>query len=317
MALSRRQLFRTTGGIGLGMAFVGGLESVFGGSPAHAADLYGEAFGCGDLEAGGGVLELPPGFSCTTFGWSGETVGGETVPSRHDGMCSFSMSDGRTRLVRNHEVSANSRLRVPAAPELTFDPSASGGTLTLELDAELNLVSQYASLGGTVRNCAGGRTPWDTWLTCEETDQMAGTRGRAGVPFAKHHGWVFEVDPHDARKNVDPVPLTAMGGFQHEAVAIDPESNVAYLTEDAARPFGLLYRFRPHDAGGGHGSYRQGGVLEAMRVPGVKDLSDVTRINTRINGIEWVPVPNPSAVKSGAAGSESPSRSASSSPTSR
>ncbi len=282
----------------MGMAFVGVLDNVSGVSPVHAAELYGEAFGYGDLRPSpGGVLELPDGFTCRAFGWDGDLVNGAPVPSRHDGMCAFSRPDGHTVLVRNHEVSANRTLRVPAAPEFTFDPSASGGTMTLEVDQNLELVSQYASLGGTVRNCAGGRTPWGTWLTCEETEQMAGTRGRGRVPFAEHHGWVFEVDPHDAWKNAQPAPLRDMGRFQHEAVAVDPETNVVYLTEDAAGPFGLMYRFRPHDPSGGHGSYREGGVLEAMRVPGVRDLSEVTRINARFNGVEWVRVGNPSAVR--------------------
>lgn len=299
MTMSRRQLFRRAGGLGLGMAFVGAADSVFAGSPAHAADPYGEAFGYGDLQpTEAGVLELPEGFTYQLFGWDGELVDGAPVPSRHDGMCSFRRPDGTTVLVRNHEVSRDSAVRVPAAPEFTFDPSAPAGTMTLELDSSLGLRRQYASLGGTLRNCAGGRTPWGTWLTCEETDDMAGTRGRGGAKLTEDHGWVFEVHPHDRSKNVEPVPLRGMGRFQHEAVAVDPETNVAYLTEDAATTkFGLFYRFRPHDPRGGYGSYRSGGVLEAMHVPGLRDLSDVTRINTRINHVEWVEVPNPSAVE--------------------
>lgn len=296
MTTTRRELLGRTAGLGLGMAFVGSVESLFG-STASAAVGSKEAYGYGPLIPDAHlepILDLPEGFSYRTFSKFRDVVNGGVVANRHDGMSSFPTSSDTIRLVRNHEAS-NDAVRVAASGEFTYDPPASGGTMTLELDDDLNLISQYGSLGGTIRNCAGGRTPWDTWLTCEETELMAGAPGRSRVPLQKDHGWVFEVDPSNTDNNVAPTPIVGMGRYAHEAVAIDPETNVAYLTEDAAAPFGLLYRYTPDNALGGYGSYRAGGSLEAMFVPGVPDLSVVSRVNTRFNHVEWVPVPDPSA----------------------
>lgn len=89
-----------------------------------------------------------------------------------------------------------------------------------------------------------------------------------------------------------------MGRFQHEAIAVDPKSGIVYETEDAFdEPFGLFYRFLPEKPLGGTGSLRAGGALEAMRVPGVPDLSSVQETGTSFDRIEWVPVPDPLAAE--------------------
>src|SRR3712207_5685309 len=97
-------------------------------------------------------------------------------------------------------------------------------------------------------------TPWGSWLTCEE---LAVLPPNAGV--SKSHGWVFEV-PATARGPVDPVPLTAMGRFQHEAACVDPRSGVIYMTEDAFDHLGLFYRFLPND----RRNPAKGGRLQAL-----------------------------------------------------
>lgn len=99
-------------------------------------------------------------------------------------------------------------------------------------------------------------------------------------------------DPH----RTGAVPLTAMGRFQHEAIAIDPNHGIVYETEDAfEKPFGLFYRFLPEKPLGGTGSLRAGGELQAMRVPGVPDLSVIQETGASFDRIEWVPVPDPQA----------------------
>ncbi|WP_242885344.1 alkaline phosphatase PhoX [Actinomadura litoris] len=283
MSVSRRGVVKGGAAGALSIALAGSLDSIF--QTSAGADV-GEAYGYGPLIPDPkGVLDLPEGFSYKTLSVEGESIsGGGVVPGHHDGTATFPGSKpDRTRLVRNHEQSTNGT-RAVARPEWTYDPAAWGGTTTLEVDREGALLSQYVSLAGTSTNCAGGRTPWGTWLTCEETEGFAAQ--------TKTHGWVFEVDPHG--KRTKPVPLTGLGRFAHEAVAVDPHTLTAYLTEDAAGPFGLFYRFRPRAHRGDYHAYAQGGRLEALNVRGVPDLSIVQEPGTKLHA-RWVKVPDPSA----------------------
>ena len=111
---------------------------------------------------------------------------------------------------------------------------------------------QRLTLAGTSTNCCGGPTPWGSWLSCEETLETP-----ADADVTKPHGWVFEV-PATATGLVDPVPLKAMGRFDHEAVCVDPRTGIVYLTEDDNA--GLFYRFIPTTPG----RLAQGGRLQAM-----------------------------------------------------
>jgi secreted PhoX family phosphatase len=283
MSVTRRGVVKGGAAGALSIALAGSLEGVF--QTSAGADT-GEAYGYGPLVPDPkGVLDLPRGFHYKELSVEGDPISeGVVVPGHHDGMATFPGSrHGRTRLVRNHEQGTNGT-RAVGRPELTYDPAVNGGTTTLEVDSRGNLLSQYVSLAGTAVNCAGGRTPWGTWLTCEETEGFGGQ--------TKSHGWVFEVDPYG--KRTEPVPLTGLGRFAHEAVAVDPHTLTAYLTEDASGPFGLFYRFRPRAHRGGYHAYMRGGSLEAMNVRGVPDLSLVTEPGTRLR-VEWLDVPDPSA----------------------
>ncbi|MFA1544957.1 alkaline phosphatase PhoX [Actinomadura chokoriensis] len=283
MSVTRRGVVKGGAAGALSIALAGSLEGIF--QTSAGADT-GEVFGYGPLLPDPeGVLDLPEGFSYKTLSVEGDPISeGVVVPGHHDGTATFPGGrHGRTRLVRNHEQGTNGT-RAVAPARLTYDPAMNGGTTTLEVDSRGELLSQYVSLAGTAVNCAGGRTPWGTWLTCEETEGVTGE--------TKSHGWVFEVDPTGRR--TEPVPLTGLGRFAHEAVAVDPHTLTAYLTEDAAGPFGLFYRFRPRAHQGGYHAYLRGGELEAMNVRDVPDLSLVTEPGTRL-GVQWVAVPDPSA----------------------
>ncbi|MGW2327854.1 alkaline phosphatase PhoX [Streptomyces sp. NPDC001700] len=305
MSATRRQILGRTGAVGASIAFTGSIQEIFAGTamadaPGPGAPDAAGRGGYGPLVPDpDGLLDLPKGFRYRVLSRSGDPLpsGEGEVPSNCDGMAAFPGRSGggrgsRTHLVRNHENRKDAAIRVPAVKGLTYDPMGMGGCTALALDSANRVLSEQVAIAGTAVNCAGGPTPWHTWLTCEETEDKAGTNG-----YTKDHGFIFEVDPYDPRRT-GAVPLTAMGRFQHEAIAVDPRSGVVYETEDAfERPFGLFYRFLPRKPLGGTGSLRAGGKLQALRVPGVADLSTIQEPGTSFGDIEWVTVPDPLAAE--------------------
>ena len=223
------------------------------------------------------ILDLPGGFSYEIIGRAGETMSdGLILPGSPDGMAAFPGKGDEVVVVRNHEVSAGSssgqgafgrrnELLNKINKDRFYDSGKKspclGGTSTFVYDTRKKaVVRQFLSLAGTIRNCAGGPTPWNSWITCEETVV------KSGGNLARDHGWCFDVPATDRPELADPVPLKAMGRFNHEAVAVDPETGEVFETED--RHEGLIYRFVPKVKG----KLAEGGKLYALKVKGKPSL---------------------------------------------
>lgn len=180
------------------------------------------------------LLHLAAGLEYVVLDRTGDLMrDGFLVPGAPDGMGAFARSDGMIVLMRNHELWPSdeplSGWRGQAKPKHLYDPKSLGAVTRLVVDPKaLRVVESNLVLAGTNVNCAGGSSPFG-WLSCEEET-------------SPDHGYVFAC-PTDARELIEPVPIRAYGRFKHEAASVDPETMIAYLTED--RDDGCFYRFVP------------------------------------------------------------------------
>lgn len=220
------------------------------------------------------IMDLPAGFSYRIVSRAGERMDdGLRVPHAHDGMAAFAGNDGRIILICNHELEI-SELKLSAygpnagaVPDFVWPklydagerktPATGGTTTTIYDPASGRTERQFLSLAGTELNCAGGRTPWGSWLSCEECFQNPGSF--LGRHREQPHGYVFEVSAH-ATELVQPRPIKAMGKFMHEAAAVHAASGVIYMTED--RHNSLFYRYVPDVPG----NLLAGGRLQALAI---------------------------------------------------
>ncbi|MFC5003224.1 alkaline phosphatase PhoX [Dactylosporangium cerinum] len=286
MVLNRRDVLAVTGlglvGGGVGGAFL---------SPGQAAAAPGgngrPIDGYGPLKPAGRELALPAGFSYRTFGAAGTRMNdGLVTPGCHDGQALFAAGRGRVRLIRNHELDLDipGVTRRALGPRDAYDRAAPAGCTSSLYDiAAGRLVESFLVLNGTLSNCSGAPTPWGSWLTCEET-----TDG-VGAGYEKPHGYVFEV-PADARGPVSPVPLKAMGRFEHETAPVDPRTGIVYMTEDNGDPGDGFYRFVPNRTG----RLAAGGRLQMLAVTGDKDYDTAT--GQRVGEVldtHWVDIDEP------------------------
>lgn len=280
MNLSRRH-FLSIAGASLTGTIIGAPISRLFTRAANGLSIQAEGYGP-LIRDPHGLLDLPRGFQYRAFSHVGERMSdGFPVPAQHDGMAAFPGPNHTTILIRNHELSPN---QAPSAQGgNAYDPKCGGGTTTLILNAQRQLLRHYASLTGTYRNCAGGPTPWGSWISCEENTSTPDI----DPAVSKRHGYNFEV-PIQATGPVAPKPLVAMGRFNHEAVAVDPDSHIVYQTED--REDGLFYRFLPHQPQ----SLQAGGVLEALKIKGQPQLNTKRDIPVgKPFPVEWVRIQYP------------------------
>jgi secreted PhoX family phosphatase len=241
---------------------------------ARVSPDYGPLVPALDETTGLPLLHLPEGFRYVSFGWTGDPMtNGMPTPGVHDGMAAFRGRHGHSALlVRNHEIGAGTPFS-----SAVYDPTQKGGTTTVEFDTRRGeYIGTTDSLSGTTRNCAGGPTPWGSWLTCEETTV------HTGMP----HGYVFEV-PSDGLG--DTRPIADMGRFSHEAVAVDPRTGYVYETEDAGNSSGF-YRFVPNHRRRLH----EGGRLYMLKVA-TADLANLgaSYPDGASFKVSWVPIETP------------------------
>ena len=255
------------------------------------ASPYGAPVPTADESTGLNLLQLPPGFKYWSFGWTGDPLSdGTPTPERHDGMAvvrNYSAGQRRCLLIRNHEIGGG--LPAFAGGPIQYSPDAGGGNTNLVWNTQTKKLEQsWASLSGTVRNCAGGVTPWNSWISCEET--FSTTAGGA-----IRHGYCFEVPAHGTGKK-NSAPIKDMGRFAHEAVCVDPETHYIYETEDGPSVAGDVgsgfYRFIPK-ARGANVNLQKGGKLQMLRIVGEdkKDMGPLTA--PAIFNTAWVDIDNP------------------------
>jgi hypothetical protein len=169
-------------------------------------------------------------------------------------MAVIAEDDDVITICRNHEIGGP--LKSKNERQGIYDRFAGGGCSNLKFDRKQEkFVAAELSLAGTAKNCAGGATPWNSWLSCEETVDDPTTQLEDGEvnTFTRPHGFVFDV-PASGDVNAEPKPIESLGRFVHEAVCIDPKSGIVYLTED--RGTAGLYRMVPNKPGDLHAGGR-------------------------------------------------------------
>lgn len=266
--LARRGLLKVAGGA----AFASLVASFARPRPARAAGNFGALVPDPD-----GILDLPAGFGYRVLERHGDPMDdGHLVPALPDGMACFPGQGGTIILVRNHElVAENGPYPIGSPPPEAYDPAAMGCVTRVVLDAQtFARISSNLVLCGTMKNCAGGPSPWG-WLTCEETT----TAG---------HGYVFACDPMAASVQ-PPQRIAAYGRCKREAACVDPARNIAYLTEDQYDS--AFYRFLPDDP-----AQPFVGRLQALRIVGI-DAYDMNLMpRGSVLPIAWVDLDDPDPV---------------------
>jgi uncharacterized protein len=293
--LTRRRFVEGSAAVGAGLTLGGPISAMaarYGRGQARRTSGYGPLAPRPEQDSGVEWLELPPGFKYRIISRQAEPMDdGNPTPGIFDGMAAYDGPGSATVLIRNHENRSRAGeipVVVPNNKLYDHDPMTRGGNTKLVVSKNRRLLESFAVLGGTHTNCAGGRTPWDTWITCEEIFNYGSVEANTAPPGTRH-GYIFEV-PADASGPVNPLEVPDAGRFSHEAVAwLD-----GYLYETEDRGDACFYRFLPSREPREFGDLAAfGGRLEALVVSGQPNLD----MNTLDPGdefdVEWVEIEEP------------------------
>lgn len=302
--VDRRTILRAGAGAALAGPLAGFAARAASAAPHRPPGTASELVPRPDLRDGETRLALPRGFHYRSFQPTGELMAdGTAVPARHDGMGAFGPARERNRstLVRNHEINGSGTAFSSSAP--TYDPGALGGTTTALVTDDGRVRDSRASLAGTQMNCSGGRMPWGSWVTCEETVNGVDvyddfTRGAlppqtyvVNAGLTKPHGFLFEVP---AQGTATAQPVRKAGRFAHEAIAYVRLDRRFYLTEDDFGFASGFYRYTPPSDPAASRRLEDGGTLEALAVTGSPNahLEGSWPVGTRFP-VSWVRVEDP------------------------
>jgi secreted PhoX family phosphatase len=289
--LTRKRFVQGSAATG-GAVLLGGPFSGLANAGSKRATGYGPLYPTPDEDTGLVYLRLPRGFKYRVISRQGDPMSdGRPTPGIFDGMGAFPGPRDSTILIRNHENRSRPGeipVVVPPGDRYDPDPSTRGGNTKLVVDRHRRVVESFAVLGGTHTNCAGGVTPWGSWITCEEIFNYGSVEANrvpgSGVP----HGYAFEI-PASARGPVRPEPIRAAGRFAREAVAwLD---GALYQTED--RGNAAFYRFLPERAPRRPGDLAgMGGELQALVVEAPGFDADLAQPGQTFS-VSWVTLDEP------------------------
>jgi uncharacterized protein len=295
--LTRRRFVKGSAAIGSGLAIAGPLSAL---AARQAEGQRRRSVGYGPLQptperdSGIDFLELPPGFRYRIISRQADPMDdGNPTPGIFDGTAAY-RGGGETILIRNHENRSRPgeiEVVVPQGKRYDRDPEVRGGNtkLVVERGGERRVRESLAVLGGTHTNCAGGPTPWNTWITCEEIFNYGATESNTVPGSGTPHGYAFEV-PANADGPVQPLEINAAGRFSHEAVAW--LRGVLYETED--RDDAAFYRFVPNREPREYGDLATfDGTLQALSIRARPNFDANTADPGESYPVEWVTIEEP------------------------